>query len=276
MDKLLQIDSEEDNKSSTSLHRILSLPPHYRKDEKQHNNYQTRKNVEENYKKFENETSSSNVSTSTEEMVLISSPIIKTVSSSNMKDEQGKSTGTRQSGKESTTYQMSETSDVVNELLEIVDAESVMVNQKREDRGSSGRQSPVSNRLRAVVQNWRTDESLALSANDSWSLRSEVRRNSVISKVPGTDSDASTDLSQYLPIRQRLRESWRTREHKKKHVIRKLNASSTTTDALEEESLESSSSHYQRHLLPHPDDLVLVGRQTPLDQISDLDQETNT
>ena len=190
--------------------------------------------------------------------------------------------------------EMSDSSAIVHELLEIVDAESAIVrreSQNKESRDDSRSevsipQSIVSARLKAIIENWRNDESLALSSNDSWSLRSEAGRerrtplprdeyhhgveSEGLENMPQNRSQQHQVLAQ-MPIRQRLRESWRTNELKKQY-IRKISLECNQRSDPDKVSNSNASAvkggvnhSYPDHLLPHPDDLMLVSRNS-LDQ----------
>lgn len=168
---------------------------------------------------------------------------------------------------------LSETSDVIQELMMLAHSESEMSFPYSSGKNGAIPLSPmtatkgiVSSRLKAIVDNWKNDESFAMSSNDPWTLKKEKEKNAnrnnavALSKVSASTSSFKDDSeSDYyysqLPIRQRLRESWRANELKNRY-IRKVKPSSPE---LVEEKIPAQRSK-SNHLLPHPDDLVLMSK----------------
>lgn len=180
--------------------------------------------------------------------------------------------------------EISESNEVVHELLEIVYTESkqakiqeqlkypVQANKQYFDEDREN--SIISTRLQAVVENWKNDESFALSSKDSWTLRRgrSGDEQQIQFVEPSTKRCRSpTDDIYYhsqIPIRQRLRESWRSQQVQN-HYIRKLSNDHQRTNGADIVSESGSRNHDSQsshtlsslHLLPHPDDLLLMPRK---------------
>lgn len=195
-------------------------------------------------------------------------------------------------GKTQQPNSMTESNEVVHELLEIVNAETEIENRLDEMRRSEvddprnlAHKGVISSRLRAIIENWRQDETYALSSRDSWTLKRSTSDSEKASQftnnpsLPGQphvlrdpqnfnylypSEDEEVEDIRYqsqIPIRQRLRESWRTRELQKRY-IRKIKDDNYISDG--PDSRDDSHPHipsFPNHLLPHPDDLVLVSRK---------------
>lgn len=146
----------------------------------------------------------------------------------------------------------------------------------------------ISNRLKAVVDNWKNDKAFTLSSNDSWTLKKEFQSDTS-SESSEKNTDNETDESretftisieedknpldiyyperamhQDVPIRQRLRESW-----KRDQRVQTISGSLTDNQIYSQgpRAWTLSSSFYGQnhllppaHLLPHPDDLLLMQR----------------
>ncbi|KAA0203178.1 hypothetical protein HAZT_HAZT001214 [Hyalella azteca] len=191
---------------------------------------------------------------------------------------------------------MTESSEVVHELLEIVHTETELEQRRTDILGKSSSDEPGtsecsqkrSERLKAVVQNWKREEAYAFSSKDSWSLKkfNDLHSSIVVQtntpKIIGWSTDAKPDSSDtfmttddlryftQVPIRQRLRESWKN-QGLKNNYIRKLNpddnfAASGSRYITDGKQDSGGPEEYLRitrpvHLLPLPRDLVLLPRK---------------
>ena len=190
-------------------------------------------------------------------------------------------------GDQSSSRDMSESNDVVHELLEIVYTERKLDSQineeaKRSEQIQSSEDdtygSIISTRLKAVVENWKNDDAFALSSKDSWTLkRNKIEDDSflpihlmknVASKVSrpiGSEiNDEQVIYQAQIPIRQRLRESWRSKEEHKQISEAQTNAVtngikpgiSKISKGPKNTNFHAKKTSFSSHLLPHPNDLL--------------------
>lgn len=154
----------------------------------------------------------------------------------------------------------------------------------------------ISNRLKAVVKNWKNDKAFTLSSNDSWTLKKEFHTDTSSEENSVKNSDNETDesrethtisieedknpldiyyperaINQDVPIRKRLRESWK-RDQRVQTISGSLTDNQIYSQGPRAWTL-SSSFHGQNHLLPHPDDLLMMQRSDESFKVATTDDK---
>jgi len=172
--------------------------------------------------------------------------------------------------------------EIVQELLDIVHAESKNSEVQEgnsmmnfEELGikidhSDYEKKMVRARLARILGNWKAQEAFTLSSLDSWVLQAEIDDSCTLKSLPFNPAEdvyqifPSSSSTVVPPIRQRVRESWRqnhsndTFAHIDEAEEEVLSIFSITGD---DEQTVNSLPH-SKHLLPHPDDLVMVPRHS--------------
>jgi len=184
--------------------------------------------------------------------------------------------------------------EVVEELLTIVYNESQSLDNFEGNIGNPEENIVVLRRLEAILENWKNDKAFTLSSNDSWTLKRrrpssedetelETTEEETVCSSRTSENEVPLEIyyperaiNQDIPIRKRLRESWkndqRTASANGGGGLYHASGGGSSQYAASDTSLYPDLYTWTlfngknvtfcdpNHLLPHPNDLMLLER----------------